>query len=293
MNDLQELAQTYYQISCGRCRSSIASATHYLPLYFPEVERFTQTRAQWFTQLLHRFPCPTAITRYSQEAFEQEAGPWWAARINAALSPISRNRQSEHRACRHRRLRGHPDVPRDVGGTPAPCATRAAIEHQADQALQSHPDYHRLHAFTGRGADSRPHDFGRPGTGVGFRITRQFLKFCGFTIQHAVRPVSWDKPAVEAAGNARLICLLDGCQWGSPDASGIRFAESMRTVYQGRSSESDRSARPSGCRRRQSGTRSPWPDGRRGPTIGRTLWPSPSGGALRSTWAVERQALTS
>lgn len=57
--------------------------THYLPLYFPEADRYyTDSRAQWFTRLLHRFPCPAAITRYSREAFEQEAWTIVGRKVN-------------------------------------------------------------------------------------------------------------------------------------------------------------------------------------------------------------------
>lgn len=50
--------------------------THSLPLYVPEAERSdTNSRAQWCTQLLCQFPCPAAMTRYSHDAFAQEA---WA-----------------------------------------------------------------------------------------------------------------------------------------------------------------------------------------------------------------------
>ena len=74
VNDLQEFAQTHYQISLRKVRVQHSIMTHYLPLYFPEADRSdTNSRAQWFTRLLHRFPCPAAITRYSPDAFAQEA----------------------------------------------------------------------------------------------------------------------------------------------------------------------------------------------------------------------------
>lgn len=45
-NDLQELAQAHFQISLRKTRVQHSMLTHYLPLYFPEAERYyTQSRA--------------------------------------------------------------------------------------------------------------------------------------------------------------------------------------------------------------------------------------------------------
>ena len=44
--------------------------THYLPLYFPEVDRFRHnSRSDWFFAFLDRFPTPASITALSKEAF--------------------------------------------------------------------------------------------------------------------------------------------------------------------------------------------------------------------------------
>ena len=48
VNDLQELAQTHFQVSLRKVRVQHSVMTHYLPLYFPEAERYyTNSRAQW------------------------------------------------------------------------------------------------------------------------------------------------------------------------------------------------------------------------------------------------------
>lgn len=47
VNDVQELAQTHYQLSLRKVRVQHRIMTHYLPLYFPEVDRYhTNSRAQ-------------------------------------------------------------------------------------------------------------------------------------------------------------------------------------------------------------------------------------------------------
>jgi transposase len=68
--DLQEVANTYQQISLRKVRLHHSLVTHYLPLYFPEAERYLHSsRAEWFTQLLLLAPCPAAVRRYSKRAF--------------------------------------------------------------------------------------------------------------------------------------------------------------------------------------------------------------------------------
>ena len=68
--DLQELANTYQQVSLRQVRLQHSLVTHYLPLYFPEAERYLHSsRAEWFTDLLLFTPCPAAVRRYSKAAF--------------------------------------------------------------------------------------------------------------------------------------------------------------------------------------------------------------------------------
>lgn len=184
-NDLQELAQTHYQISLRKVQVQHSIMTHYLPLYFPEAERYyTNSRAQWFTQLLHRFPCPTAITRYSQDAFEQEAWTVVGRKVDkrgfladlyaTASQSIGLTVAEDSEAIQMFRvmLAEHQHL----------CATRAAIEHQADQALQSHPDYQRLRTLPGVGPILALTILAEAGDLRRFPHHRQFLKFCGFDL---------------------------------------------------------------------------------------------------------------
>src|SRR5829696_6446780 len=68
--DLQEMANTYQQVSLRKVRLQHSLITHHLPLYFPEAERYLHSsRAEWFTQLLLFTPCPTAVRRYTKAAF--------------------------------------------------------------------------------------------------------------------------------------------------------------------------------------------------------------------------------
>jgi len=69
-HDLQEMANTYQQVSLRKVRLQHAIVTHHLPLYFPEAERYLHSsRAQWFTNVLRLTPCPAAVRAYSKAAF--------------------------------------------------------------------------------------------------------------------------------------------------------------------------------------------------------------------------------
>ena len=68
--DLQEMANTYQQVSLRKVRLQHSLITHHLPLYFPEAERsLHSSRAEWFTELLLFAPCPAAVRRYTKTAF--------------------------------------------------------------------------------------------------------------------------------------------------------------------------------------------------------------------------------
>ncbi len=59
INDLQEMSKTREAISKAKTQTWHRTLTHYLPLYFPEIERFAgNSRSDWFLALLERFPTP-------------------------------------------------------------------------------------------------------------------------------------------------------------------------------------------------------------------------------------------
>ena len=74
INDLQEMSKTHEAISKAKTQTWHRILTHYLPLYFPEIERFAgNSRSDWFLALLERFPTPVSMTALGQEAFTREA----------------------------------------------------------------------------------------------------------------------------------------------------------------------------------------------------------------------------
>lgn len=80
---LQELSKTHYQISVAKTRLQHSLLTHYLPLYFPEIERyFDGAHADWFARFMLRFPTAASIRGLTWDDFRQEAWALVGRKVN-------------------------------------------------------------------------------------------------------------------------------------------------------------------------------------------------------------------
>ena len=85
INDWQEVSKTHEAISRAKTEVLHRLQTHYLPLYFPEVDKFRHSsRAYWFFQWLHRFPTPGHITSLSEQAFSDESWDLMGRKVGKA-----------------------------------------------------------------------------------------------------------------------------------------------------------------------------------------------------------------
>ena len=74
INDVQELSKTQETIAKAKTEIQHRILTHYLPLYFPEIERFRgNSRSDWFFAFLDAFPTPGSVMALSKEAFIEAA----------------------------------------------------------------------------------------------------------------------------------------------------------------------------------------------------------------------------
>jgi hypothetical protein len=74
INDVQELSKTHEAIAKGKTEIQHRILTHYLPLYFPETERFRgNSRSDWFFAFLDAIPTSASIMALSKEAFIEAA----------------------------------------------------------------------------------------------------------------------------------------------------------------------------------------------------------------------------
>ena len=206
--DLQELANTYQQVSLRKVRLQHSIVTHHLPLYFPEAERYLHSsRAEWFTDLLLFTPCPAAVRRYTKAAFvaaarEQIAGRkvdkarWLADFYDTAATSLGLPVSESSEAMRMFRI--------VLEEYRALCVLRKRLEADVVTRLAYQPDFMRLQTLPGIGpilamiilAEAR--DLRR------FGCARQFLKYCGFDLCTEQSGQFRGTTHLSKRGNARL-----------------------------------------------------------------------------------------
>lgn len=206
--DLQELANTYQQVSLRKVRLQHSIVTHHLPLYFPEAERYLHSsRAEWFTELLLFTPCPAAVRRYTKAAFvaaarEQINGRkvdkarWLADFYDTASTSLGLPVLEDSETMRMFRI-----VLEEYRTL---CLLRKRLEADVVTRLADHPDFQRLQTLPGVGpilamiilAEAR--DLRR------FGHARQFLKYCGFDLCTEQSGQFRGTTHLSKRGNARL-----------------------------------------------------------------------------------------
>jgi transposase len=211
IHDLQELAKTYQHISRIRTRLQHLLLTHYLTLYFPEIERFwTTQRNEWFIRLLLSFPTPASIAELTVEQFRDQVWESMGRRVHkqAKIEEI------------HRLAVDSIALPMDANSIAVMtfrlqltrylqlCQTRADLERQADALLANHPDYQLLRTVPGIGPITALVILAEAGDLRRFGHHRQFLKFCGLDLAKSQSGASRSRDQLSKRGNARLRCAL-------------------------------------------------------------------------------------
>jgi transposase len=207
INDIQELSKTHEAISRAKTEVLHRILTHYLPLYFPEVDRFRQNaRSDWFFAFLDRFPTPGSIMALSKEAF-----------IAAAWDVVGRKVSKE------RLLGDIYETARASIGLPIPLDApairmfrlviaearslirqRHEIEAVADELLGENHDYQLLRRIPGIGPINALTILAEAGDLRRFGHHRQFLKFCGLDLATRQSGTFRGQTKLSKFGNARL-----------------------------------------------------------------------------------------
>lgn len=206
-NDLQEMANTYQRISLLRVQLHNTIFTHYLPLYFPEAERYCHnSRAEWFTQLLLLTPCPAAVRAYSKQEFVDKAGKisgrkvdkqrlladfYEAAQSSVAL-PVTES--SEAISCFRVVLQQYLEL----------CRLRRQLEAQVQARLADHADFKRLQTIPGIGLILAMIILAESGDLRRFSHHRKFLKYCGLDLCTSQSGQFRGQTKLSKRGNARL-----------------------------------------------------------------------------------------
>jgi transposase len=206
-NDIQELSNTYHQVSKRKTRLLHSLKNHYLALYFPEAEKFLlSTRAHWLIQLLLKFPCPQSIKELTLEMFIKEG------------SQIQGKKRFKHQWLTEfyqiaQRSVGLPVSPESeamqmfrsiLQEYQALCERRDGIEQRAIQLLQSSKDFIRLQTVPGIGPIIALTILAEAGDLRRFQHYRQFIKFCGFNLCTQRSGTMCGQTKLSKRGNARL-----------------------------------------------------------------------------------------
>jgi|SRR5665213_829122 len=210
-HDLQELSKTYLHISRARTRLQHVLLTHYLTLYFPEMERFwTTQRNEWFIRLLLQFPTPASITAISLSQFRE-----------AIWKSMGRRVHKEAKITEIYALAAHSIALPMLDGCPAITTfrlqlerylqlseTRTALAAQTDALLGDNSDYQCLKTVPGVGAVIALVILAEAGDLRRFSHHRQFLKFCGLDLAKCQSGAFRSREKLSKRGNARLRCAL-------------------------------------------------------------------------------------
>ncbi len=205
--------------------------THYLPLYFPEADRFHRSsRGDWFLAFLEAFPSPHMITAMDKDVFIESAWPVIGRRVGKAalLADIYETSKTsvglpvppDSDAIRMFRLvlaQGRSLV-----------QLHNAFEDRAGELLADHRDYRLLRTIPGIGPVNALAVLAEAGDLRRFRHHRQFLKFCGMDLATVQSGVFRGRSKISKYGNARLRRTL----WLASQAAVLKPANSFRDKFE-------------------------------------------------------------
>lgn len=204
---LQELSKTHYQISLARTRLQHSLLTHYLPLYFPEVERyFDGAHADWFARFMLRFPTAASVRALAYDAFKEEAWELVGRKVNkrtwlrelydCALQSIGLPIAEESIEIQTFRLQ--------LRRFQQLIEQRDALAEQAHTLLSGRADYEALRSLPGIGPVLALTILAEGGDLRRFAHHRQFLKYCGLDLAKSQSGQFKGQERLSKRGNARL-----------------------------------------------------------------------------------------
>jgi len=206
-HDLQELSNTYFQITLARMRLQHSLMLHHLPLYFPEFARYwNSTRSQWFIRFLLRFPTAQSIRMLDFESFSREAWDlidrkvekrrWLAETYAMAAESIGLPVSLESMAIRMFRLQLARQLELNT--------QREELDRTAQELLAGNDDFQRLQTLPGIGAIMALTILAEAGDLRLFHHHRQFLSYCGLDLCKAQSGQSRGRETLSKRGNKRL-----------------------------------------------------------------------------------------
>lgn len=205
--DLQELCNTYQQISLARSRCLHSLLNHCFTLYFPEIERYYQnSRSEWLCRFLLKFPTPKSIIRYKKETFVKRAWKVVGRKHNKqvfieelyelAEQSIGLPVALDSAAIQMYKLQ--------LGRFLELSEQRCSLEKLAEKQLDSREDYQHLRTIPGIGPILAMMILAESGDLTRFSHYRQYLNFCGFNLSGVQNGLKKGAYRLSKRGNSRL-----------------------------------------------------------------------------------------
>lgn len=205
--DLQELCNTYQQISLARSRCLHSLINHCFTLYFPEVERYYQnSRSEWLCKLLLKFPTPNTILRYKKATFVKRAWKIVGRKHNKQVFLEELYELAEQSIGLPVALDGASvqmyklQLARFLELTEKRCW----LEKLAENQLEDREDYKHLRTIPGIGPILAMIILAESGELTRFSHYRQYLNFCGFNLSGIQSGLKKGAYKLSKRGNARL-----------------------------------------------------------------------------------------
>ena len=231
INDIQELSKTHDIVSRSKTELWHRILTHYLPLYFPEADRFHRSaRSDWFLAFLEQFPSPHFISAMGKEAFIAASWKVVGRRVSkerlladiyeTASTSVGLPVEADSDAiCMFRLV---------LGEGRSLIAQRNQIEARAVSMLADNPDYQLLCTIPGIGPINALTILAEAGDLRRFHHHRQFLKFCGMDLATIQSGTFRGQTKLSKYGNARLRRTL----WMAGQVAIMQPANSFRDKFE-------------------------------------------------------------
>ena len=238
--DIQELSKTHEIVSRSKTELWHRILTHYLPLYFPEAERFHRSsRTDWFLAFLEKYPTPQMITVLSREAFIADAWQVVGRKVSkerllsdiyaTAVGSVGSARPSGFRRRSYvppgARRRPQPDPPAQTRSRPKGLSR---FQVSLSDLLSDLPDYQLLTTIPGIGPINAMTILAEAGDLRRFRHHRQFLKFCGMDLATVQSGMFRGQSRISKYGNARLRRTL----WMAGQTAVLKRTNSFRDKFE-------------------------------------------------------------
>jgi transposase len=231
VNDIQELSKTHEIVSRAKTELWHRILTHYLPLYFPEADRYHRSsRTDWFLAFLEVFPSPHFIAAMSKEAF-----------IAAAWTVVGRRvSKTELLSDIYETARTSVGLPVDPDSDAirmfrmvlaegrSLTRQRNEIEARSVELLSGLTDYRLLTSIPGIGPINAMTILAEAGDVRRFPHHRQFLKFCGMDLATVQSGMFRGQSKISKYGNARLRRTL----WMAGQTAVLKRTNSFRDKFE-------------------------------------------------------------